>query len=455
MVLDAAKGIEPQTLKLFEVCRARNLPGAHVPQQVRPPGPRPARAARRDRGADRPPPDAGDLAGRHRRRLPRRDRPAQRRRSSASPAPPGAPRRPREEIVDADRAAAEEGAAWERRRGRGRPARRESAPTSTSSRSCAGESTPVFVGSALTNFGVRQLLDAIVDLAPAPPPRGRRRAASRAPAREPLLRLRVQGPGEHGPVPPRPHRLRPHLLGTLRARHDRDPRPDGQAVRHQVRDARCSAPSATRSRRPIPGDVVGLVNATDLRHRRHAVRGHRRRPLPRRSRRFAPELFATARPLDTGRAQAVPPGPRAARRGGRRAGAARPRPATRPRSWPPSARCSSRSSRHRLEQRVRRPDRAAAHRRTSSPAAPTWRRRPSSRASVGAGSWLAATGPSWPSSRVSTGCSASRATTRTGDWTRSSRAKPWRPSSNLFERSGRWSGHRDRSSRPHRAESCR
>ena len=26
MVLDAAKGIEPQTLKLFEVCRSRNLP---------------------------------------------------------------------------------------------------------------------------------------------------------------------------------------------------------------------------------------------------------------------------------------------------------------------------------------------------------------------------------------------------------------------------------------------
>ena len=26
MVLDVAKGIEPQTLKLFEVCRSRNLP---------------------------------------------------------------------------------------------------------------------------------------------------------------------------------------------------------------------------------------------------------------------------------------------------------------------------------------------------------------------------------------------------------------------------------------------
>src|SRR5690606_4706455 len=35
----------------------------------------------------------------------------------------------------------------------------------------AGRSTPVFVGSALTNFGVRHVLDAMVDLSPAPSPR--------------------------------------------------------------------------------------------------------------------------------------------------------------------------------------------------------------------------------------------------------------------------------------------
>src|SRR5690606_13596057 len=35
----------------------------------------------------------------------------------------------------------------------------------------AGESTPLFVGSAVTNFGVRKLLDAVVDLAPGPSPR--------------------------------------------------------------------------------------------------------------------------------------------------------------------------------------------------------------------------------------------------------------------------------------------
>src|SRR5205823_9922549 len=35
----------------------------------------------------------------------------------------------------------------------------------------AGITTPVFVGSALTNFGVRLLLDGVVDLAAAPTPR--------------------------------------------------------------------------------------------------------------------------------------------------------------------------------------------------------------------------------------------------------------------------------------------
>ena len=39
----------------------------------------------------------------------------------------------------------------------------------------------MFVGSALTNFGVRHVLDAVVDLAPAPTPQARRRRRSRVP----------------------------------------------------------------------------------------------------------------------------------------------------------------------------------------------------------------------------------------------------------------------------------
>ena len=36
MLVDAAKGLEPQTMKLFEVCRHRGIPVHHGDQQVGP-----------------------------------------------------------------------------------------------------------------------------------------------------------------------------------------------------------------------------------------------------------------------------------------------------------------------------------------------------------------------------------------------------------------------------------
>jgi peptide chain release factor 3 len=82
----------------------------------------------------------------------------------------------------------------------------------------AGQQTPVFFGSGINNFGVREVLRALVDWAPPPQPR---EAVERVvePA-EPLHRLRVQDPGQHGPEAPRPHRLLPRLLRPLHARHE-------------------------------------------------------------------------------------------------------------------------------------------------------------------------------------------------------------------------------------------
>ena len=54
MVLDAARGIEPQTLKLFEVCRRAEHADLHLHQQDGPPAPRAAGAAGRDRAHPRP-----------------------------------------------------------------------------------------------------------------------------------------------------------------------------------------------------------------------------------------------------------------------------------------------------------------------------------------------------------------------------------------------------------------
>ena len=75
MVLDAAKGIEPQTLKLFEVCRDRQLPIITFVNKWDRAGARWARAARPDRREALTRHHAHRLARRHRRRLPRPHRP--------------------------------------------------------------------------------------------------------------------------------------------------------------------------------------------------------------------------------------------------------------------------------------------------------------------------------------------------------------------------------------------
>ena len=89
----------------------------------------------------------------------------------------------------------------------------------------AGRQTPVFFGSGINNFGVQEILQALIDWAPPPQPRdGTARVGNRdgrtGGAR--LQRVRVQDPGEHGSAPPRPDRVPQGLLGEVRARHGRD-----------------------------------------------------------------------------------------------------------------------------------------------------------------------------------------------------------------------------------------
>ncbi|MGA9279109.1 GTP-binding protein, partial [Ilumatobacter sp.] len=166
MVLDAAKGIEPQTLKLFEVCRSRELPVLTFLNKLDRPGLEPLelldqieeQIGLRPTPATWPVGSYGDLRGVLDRRtdvFTRFTRTA--RGSQIAP----------EEDGPAERAADEEGAAWEKCAEESELLAAMGADVDLES-FLAGESTPVFAGSALTNFGVRHLLDAIVDLAPAP-----------------------------------------------------------------------------------------------------------------------------------------------------------------------------------------------------------------------------------------------------------------------------------------------
>ena len=83
----------------------------------------------------------------------------------------------------------------------------------------AGQQSPVFFGSAVNNFGVQSLLDAVVDLSPAPISRP---AVSRRvePNEAKFSGFRVQDPGQHGSEASRPHCFPARLLRQVRARHE-------------------------------------------------------------------------------------------------------------------------------------------------------------------------------------------------------------------------------------------
>jgi hypothetical protein len=97
----------------------------------------------------------------------------------------------------------------------------------------AGRQTPMFFGSAINNFGVREVLDALVDLA------HRRRRPAGDPAcgasgREQVQRRGLQDPGQYGPGAPGPHRLPARGQRPLRTRHapEGDAQRQGDAAQH-------------------------------------------------------------------------------------------------------------------------------------------------------------------------------------------------------------------------------
>ena len=299
MVLDAAKGIEPQTLKLFEVCRDRGLPlltfinkwdrpgrdGLELLDEIE------AQIGLHPTPVTWPVGFAGDFRGVFDRRsgtYTRYTRVAR----GATMAP--------EEEVEAERAAAEEGDAWS-------AAMDEidlfeaTGQTLDVESFLGGLSTPTFVGSAITNFGVGKLLDAVIDLVPPPGPRP---VAAGDGAVRPLdspfsgFVFKVQANMDPS------HRDRIAFVRVCSGRFER-----GMVVTH----GRTGKPFATKYAHQVfgqdretvdeafPGDVVGLVNATDVRvgdalYDREPVEFP---AIPS----FAPEHFSVARVKDTSKAK--------------------------------------------------------------------------------------------------------------------------------------------------------
>ncbi|MCC5952096.1 MAG: peptide chain release factor 3 [Acidimicrobiia bacterium] len=293
MVLDAAKGIEAQTLKLFEVCRQRQLPLITFLNKWD----RPGREALElvDEIESKlgivvtpvtwPVGYAGDFRG----VVDRRDGVFTRYTRTAR----GSTMAPEEE-VDPERAAAEEGEAWTAAMDElelldevGAEPDRELF--------LAAETTPLFVGSALTNFGVAKLLDAVVDHVPPPSPRLDVKDEAR-PLDAPFsgFVFKVQANMD------RSHRDRIAFIRVCSGQFER-----GMVVTH----GRTGKPFATKYAQQMfgqdretvdeayPGDVIGLVNATDVRvgDSLWLEPPVEYPPIPS----FAPEHFSVARVRDT------------------------------------------------------------------------------------------------------------------------------------------------------------
>ncbi|GII75788.1 peptide chain release factor 3 [Sphaerisporangium rufum] len=297
MLIDAAKGMEPQTLKLFEVCRHRRIPVITFVNKWD----RPGREALElldeveERTGLRPTPVtwplgvAGDFHGVVERpggRIVRYTR------------TPGGATRALETELSPGQAAAELGADWTR-------ADEERALLDAigadhdQKRFESHESTPVLFGAALTNFGVARLLDLMVELAPRPQARLDVRERPR-PLAAPMSGLVFKVQANMDPA----HRDRIAFVRVCSGRFER-----GMVLTH----AATGRPFATKYAQTVfgqeratvdeayPGDVVGLVNAGALRPGDTLYEGPAVEfpPIPS----FAPEHFAVARVRDSGKSK--------------------------------------------------------------------------------------------------------------------------------------------------------
>ncbi|MDD9207882.1 peptide chain release factor 3 [Georgenia sp. 10Sc9-8] len=295
MLVDAAKGLEAQTMKLFAVCKHRGIPITTVINKWD----RPGREALElmdeitERTGLTPTPltwpvgIAGDFRG----VLDRRTGQYVRFTATAG----GASIAP-EEVMDPEVAATREGEAWE-------TAAEESELLAAAGAEhdqetfLAGISTPVLFAAAVRNFGVHALLDVLVDLAPPPGPRPAVDGGARA-VEDPFSAFvfKMQAGMDTA------HRDRLAFARVCSGVFER-----GMVVT----SARTGKPFATkyaqqafgRDRSVVdeayPGDVVGLVNAASLQvgDTLYLDKPVEFPPLPT----FAPEHFATVRAKDAGR----------------------------------------------------------------------------------------------------------------------------------------------------------
>ncbi len=299
MVLDVAKGIEPQTLKLFEVCHARRLPVLTFLNKCDRPGRNPLELL--DEIEQQiglvPTPVTWPVGepGRFHGVIDRRDRTfvgfARGARGGAKAA---------EELpLGRGEAAAALGQEWAHA-SEECDLLDEVGATLDMESFLAGRTSPLFVGSALTNFGVRHLLDAVIDLAPGPSPQPDVNGDART-LDEPFSGFVFKVQANMNPA----HRDHVAFVRVCSGHFER-----GMTLTHGP----TGRPFATKYAASVfgsdretiddawPGDVVGLVNASGLRVGDSLYEGAGGVTFPAIPT-FPPELIATAHPKDLSRSK--------------------------------------------------------------------------------------------------------------------------------------------------------
>ena len=295
MLLDAAKGLEPQTLKLFQVCRHRGIPVITVVNKWDRPGRDPldlmdeisTRIGLKPTPLTWPVGEAGDFRG----VLDRRTGDM-----VAFTRTVGGAGIAGEEHLDADAALEREGDAFAEAVDTGELLSADGSDHDQTA-FLAGRTTPVLFASAFLNFGVGQLLDVLLELAPAPEDRPDEAGVPR-PIQAPFSALvfKVQAGMD------RAHRDRLAFARVCSGVFER-----GMVVTHAATGRPFTTKYAhsvfgrerTTLDQAFPGDVIGLVNAGSLRagdtlYSDDAVAFP---PIPS----FAPEHFASVRAQDVSR----------------------------------------------------------------------------------------------------------------------------------------------------------
>lgn len=292
MVLDSAKGIEPQTLKLFEVCRARRTPIITFLNKQDRPGLEPFELV--DDIVTRlsldlapmiwPVGRAGDLQGLLNART---------NRMVVTERTAHGSRMPIEHDLDQVAALEHAPESW-------RQARDECDLLEASyggwdrDRFLAGELSPVFAGSALGNIGIRQLLDAVIEEAPSPTPRANDKGDERA-LTAPFSGFVFKIQANLDPL----HRDRMAFIRICSGRFERGETLTHASTGKPVTTKHAATVSANEREtvdEAFPGDIVALVNAKNLAIGDTLCEG-KVVQFPRLPR-FAPETFAVARPKD-------------------------------------------------------------------------------------------------------------------------------------------------------------